>query len=136
VAPAESEDAKLVRNAYRAWNDGGPSAMRPFVTEDVVYHDPPDLPDATTLNSADEVIETWGERMRMLTITINPAEILDGGEGNLVVVLEISMRGSDSGIPWDEVHYHAVQVRGGKIVEGRIFRDRPRALEAAGLPAD
>jgi ketosteroid isomerase-like protein len=135
-----AEDVQLVRSAYEAWGQegpsGGPRAMAPYFHDDVEVHDPPDLPDAGVQRGIEEAVGTWEERRKLLDIKIEPRELIDAGDGQVVVFIRVYVQGSGSGVLFDETHGHVIRLRDGKIAETRIFRDRATALEAAGLPPE
>jgi ketosteroid isomerase-like protein len=52
----------------------------------------------------------------------------------IVVALRIRAHGQESGAPFDELLWHAAEVRDGKVTWIRAFGSEAEALEAAGLP--
>jgi ketosteroid isomerase-like protein len=61
-----------------------------------------------------------------------PERLIDCGDEVLVFV-RLEVRGRTSGLETSEPEAHLVTVRDGKIVRLQLFRDRAKALEAAGL---
>jgi ketosteroid isomerase-like protein len=52
---------------------------------------------------------------------------------SIVVALHIRAHGHESGVPIDEVWWHAAKARDGKVTWVRAFGSEAEALEAAGL---
>jgi ketosteroid isomerase-like protein len=65
--------------------------------------------------------------------TIEPMELIDAGEDQVVAVLRISGRAKLSGVETDLTFAALFTVRDGKIARGREYWTRDEALEAAGL---
>ena len=70
--------------------------------------------------------DTWGKWR------IEPERYLDGGD-QVVVYIRLFAEGEASGVPIEFEGAHVWTVRGGRARSLHAFRDRPRALEAAGL---
>jgi ketosteroid isomerase-like protein len=113
---------------------------------------PPDVEALLELLSADVVLTSdWGiEQMRYehvdgflqalgdTGVAFDPwqqevDEIIDAGERGILVLLHLTARGRESGVPVDNRWALLVELEQGRIVSGRAFIDRERALAAAGL---
>jgi ketosteroid isomerase-like protein len=65
--------------------------------------------------------------------TLEPLELIDAGEDQVVAVFRISGRAKLSGVETDLTYAALYTIREEKIVRGREFWTRDEALEAAGL---
>ncbi len=63
-----------------------------------------------------------------------PERFLDAGD-QVVVFVRVVAEGSASGVPIELPDAHVVTVRDGRLMSTFVYRDRPEALEAAGLRA-
>ena len=52
-----------------------------------------------------------------------------------MVFVRVVAEGSASGVPIELPDAHVVTIRDGRITSSRVYRDRSKALEAAGLEA-
>ena len=64
---------------------------------------------------------------------VEPLEVIDVGEDQVIAVLRSSGRAKLSGVETDLTYAVLSTIRGGKIVRGREYRTKEEALEAAGL---
>jgi ketosteroid isomerase-like protein len=64
---------------------------------------------------------------------VEPLEVIDAGQGQVVAVFRNSGRAKLSGVEADLTFAVVYTVRDGKIVRGREYMTREKALEAAGL---
>jgi ketosteroid isomerase-like protein len=64
---------------------------------------------------------------------VEPVELDDAGEDNVVGVMKISGRAKLSGVETDLTHAFLYTFRDGKIARGREYWTREEALEAARL---
>jgi ketosteroid isomerase-like protein len=65
-----------------------------------------------------------------------PEELLDLGDGRIVVLGRIQGTGASSGAPFDSEWALVIALSAGHVREERVFMDRRAALDAAGLPSD
>ena len=64
---------------------------------------------------------------------IEPVELIDAGDDEVVAVLRYGGRAKQSGIETDETFGVVFTIRDRTIARGREYRNREQALEAAGL---
>jgi ketosteroid isomerase-like protein len=64
---------------------------------------------------------------------VEPLEVIDAGQGQVVAVFRNSGRARLSGVEADLTFAVVYTLRDGKIVRGREYWTRDEALEAAGL---
>jgi ketosteroid isomerase-like protein len=131
-----SGDEQLLRKMYAAWNEGGVVAAAQFWAEDIVIHDFPELPDATVTHGREQATQVWEERIKTFDIHLDVTSIEEIGPGRFFVTLAVRTKGPATGISLDETHFHIATIRDGQFTEGRFFRNRAQAREAAGLPPE
>jgi ketosteroid isomerase-like protein len=127
------ENVEIVEGVYERWSQGD------FRTTDVLAPDAvlvmrPGLPDVGTY----EGLEGFAAYMRGFLepwthITITAEEIIEAGDGRVVVTVNQRGVGSVSGIA-TELHYaHLWSFRDGKAVRLEAYREREDCFRAAGL---
>lgn len=132
------ENIEVARRAVDGWSAFGETGVDSFLVEcyadDCVSEDFPDLPDGAShvgREGASEryrnFVEVWGE------FAIEPAEFIDAGDDLVIVVVAMSGRGEESGIPIDFLPTFIWELRDGEIVRDRAFTSRSEAFAAAGL---
>jgi ketosteroid isomerase-like protein len=130
-----SEEERLLRAVFAAWNEHGVAGLEPFLTDDIEWHAVPEAPDATVHHGREETVSLlrgWEEGSGEMRVLFSVQEIL--GEGDeFVVVTSARVTGETSGVrllehPW----FHVMRLRGGKLSRNRVFLNRDQALEALG----
>ena len=123
------QNVEVVRRLFEAYNQGALDAALACLARDVVYETGQEL----AARGPDEVRAMW-ERWESdwEAIATEPEEFVDAGDRVLVTV-HYSGRGSGSGIDLDDRLFDVYTLRDGRIVHKAEFRDRARALDAAGL---
>jgi ketosteroid isomerase-like protein len=66
-------------------------------------------------------------------IHIEPERLLDLGDERVLALVRVSSTGRGSGVEVELRPAHEFTVRDGRIVRFKVYRDRARALKAAGL---
>jgi ketosteroid isomerase-like protein len=64
---------------------------------------------------------------------VEPVELIDAGDDNVIAVMRISGRAKLSGVETDMTYAELSTLRDGKIARGRQYFTRAEAVEAAGL---
>ena len=64
---------------------------------------------------------------------IEPVELIDAGDGEVVAVLRFGGGAKLSGVETDQTMGAVFEIRDGQIARGREYSTRARALEAAGV---
>jgi ketosteroid isomerase-like protein len=136
LMPIASDLLDALRQTYRAWNEGGPSAMARGVWHpEIAWHDPPDFPDSTVRRGADVVARHLSARLEALgdtTVTLKNAWQV--GEGDVVLAeLALHSGGQSSGMRLDVPLFHVARLSGGRAIEVWEYMRREQALEALGL---
>ena len=128
------ENVGLVRSVWDVNVTQGVAAVLPYITEDCVFEDFPELPDHAVYVGREGALEIyrhfremWGELVQ------EPVEFIDAGDDLVVAVIAMRGRGKGSGAP---LHAQAVwvhELRAGKVARMRAFTTKEQALQAAGL---
>ena len=127
------DNVKVVRAMVDAFDRGDFETCLAALDEDVSWQDPPDMPGGGLNHGRDEVARSF---VRWLPAWENfrgeIEELLDAGD-DVVAVTRMRGRGRASGIEVDLKSAQVYEVRDGKIVKVRQFRERADALAAVGL---
>lgn len=128
------EQLATIATGYDAWNRGGPEAMaREVWAPEIVWHDPPDFPDATVRRGAREVrrhLEQRIDSMGPVPVTVEGAWRA-GDDVTALIELRIRTEGPASGVALDASIYHLIRYAGDRAVEVWEFTRRDDALRAA-----
>jgi ketosteroid isomerase-like protein len=123
-------DRDVVRRAYELWNERGPGAIGPLMTDDVELHDAPQLPDA----------QVWQGRGAVLGRLESVAAAVGGGtvefegfrDAGAETVVGMCWRlGSERGEAQLGRVFHVVRVTDGLISRIRVFLTEAEARDAA-----
>ena len=130
------ENIELMKAGYEAAARGDIASVLELMDPEVVLHDRPEAPDATTYHGLDGVLAALAVSAdEFEDFTFAPEQFFDAGD-QVVVVLEMTGRGRTSGVPVEERIAHLWTLRDGRAVELRVFSDPADALESAGLPRE
>jgi ketosteroid isomerase-like protein len=75
----------------------------------------------------DEILELWE------SFDLSAGEIVEAGEGQLIVGWDMTARGKQSGVETQLRFWTVSRIADGKIATRRAFLERTDAIEAAGL---
>ena len=129
------ENVETIKRAYTAWNEAGVAAFLEYWAEntewrsvpgDPVYRDPMYGRDAVRA-----YLEDWLDTFE--DFRVDPVELVNVGEGQVVGTLRYSGRARHSDAKVDSVVAAVFVIRHGQIVGGGEYETRTQALEAAGL---
>jgi ketosteroid isomerase-like protein len=129
------ENVEVVRRFIDAYNAGELDAAVDFCAADVtVFPDASVFPESSSLVGRDEfrgfLEETWAA---WASGSVTPTEVLDIGEGRVLVRADWAATGSASGV---ETHTNISQIytiRDDQISRAEYFFDHDNALKAVGL---
>jgi uncharacterized protein len=129
------ENVEIVRQMIDAFNRGDLDASSEHWADNVDYRAVEGAPDdhgpihgkVAMRAYVQDWIDTFDQ------FTVEPMELIDAGEGQVVGVLRNSGRAKLSGVETDLTLAALYTVRDGKIERGREYWTRDEALEAAGL---
>ena len=129
------ENIEAIERAYAAWNEAGVDAFLKYWAEstewrsvpgDPVYRDPMQGKDAVRA-----YLEDWLETFK--DFRVEPVELIDAGEEQVVGTLRYSGRARHSDMKVDSLFAAVFVIRQGQIVDGGEYETEAQALEAAGL---
>jgi ketosteroid isomerase-like protein len=126
------ENVEIVRSQVERFETTGQLSPETSA-EDIVWHDPPDFPDAEIHVGVDGVfraLQTWADAWSEWQIELN--EYVDGGDRVLVRGKQHGV-GKSTGVRTEQPLCLVYLVHDGKVVEVRAFFDDGQALKAAGL---
>ncbi len=123
LRPVSTEVAARLRELYDGWNRGGPEAMvREGWHPEIVWHDPPDFPDARSVRGAEEVERHLEARMEILGRAKIALERAWHAPGELVLVeLSLDTGGRWSGVELEVPLFHLIRLTDGRAAEVREF---------------
>jgi hypothetical protein len=117
--------SRLVDEAYRVWNAGGPRAFVEYTTEDVELHDPPELPDSQTWIGRDALV---GRLEDVVAATGgNWADVDDIRSVADEVLVSLTWRLDRASPAILSSVFHLVRVEGDRIARIRVFLDEETA---------
>ena len=129
------QNVEIVRQMIDAFNRGDLDASSEHWADNVDYRAVEGAPDdhgpihgkVAMRAYVQDWIDTFDQ------FTVEPMELIDAGEGQVVGVLRNSGRAKLSGVETDLTFAALYTVRDGKLERGREYWSRDEALEAAGL---
>jgi ketosteroid isomerase-like protein len=129
------ENVEVVRDALRAFAEGGFDATAEFWDADINWRAIEGAPDDVgEMNGPERLRRYLDELLEIFdNVTLVPEELLDLGDDRVVAVLHLAGRAKVSGVETELRFAVVCTLRDGKIVRGREYIDREQALEAAGL---
>jgi ketosteroid isomerase-like protein len=130
------ENVQFVIEAFTAYNRGDLDALSEYFADDVDHRAVEGaIDDHGPIHGKDAMrayLQDWLEMFDDLHV--EPVEMIDAGEDQVVAVLRFGGRAKLSGVEADLTFAAVYTIRDGKIVRGREYVTRDEALEAAGLP--
>jgi ketosteroid isomerase-like protein len=129
------ENVEVVRDALRAFAEGGFDATDEFWDADINWRAIEGAPDDVgEMNGPERLRRYLDELLEIFdNVTLVPEELLDLGDDRVVAVLHLAGRAKVSGVETELRFAVVCTLRDGKIVRGREYIDREQALEAVGL---
>jgi ketosteroid isomerase-like protein len=127
------QNVEAVRGVYERWARGDFTASMDLLDAQAVLVIGSDFPDAGTYEGLEGIREYMRGFLEPWTrVTIAAEELTDAGDAVLAAVHQ-SGTGESSGVETELRYFQVWTFRDGKVVRLEGFRDRARALEAAGL---
>jgi ketosteroid isomerase-like protein len=125
------EDVQRLRDAYRAFNEGGVEAFLERLAPEFQVRDRESSPDrGETRHGKEGIRELFASYMEAFdALRLEPEEFIDVGD-QIVVSLRQRVRGKGSGAEVMGRIAHVWTVSGAEILRLRIFGDKGSALEA------
>jgi len=129
-----SDNVELVRRGYEHFARTGETDDSVY-SPDVEWHSAAEDPGLEVFRGVEGVNQLIAEvRDSLDDYRTEPFEFLDAGEW-VVAGLVHRGRGKESGVEVEMREWNVFLIREGKIATVHEYRDRDRALRAAGLPA-
>jgi ketosteroid isomerase-like protein len=128
------ENVEVVRGAWLAYRERGTDQALEYFSKDCVIEDFPELPDRATYRGRDGWLRRDQQfRRPWADIAFEPAEFIDAGGTEVVVVATMHGHGDGSDVPMQMTFAFVYEVSEGAIIRDRAFTSRAQALPAAGL---
>lgn len=128
-----AENVEVVKQAYEAFNQGGASAIRPFLAEDAEFREPPEQPAARIARGADEVVRLFGEFEAAWMSHKTQLDEVRAVDDDTVLALSVERFQGRDGIEVTAPFGAVFTLREGKITRWQAFWERRSALETAGV---
>src|SRR5215207_10565572 len=128
------ENVEIVKAALDAW-PRGLDALAEYWTDDIDHRAIEGaLYDRGPMHGKEAVRDYLRDWLDMFDdFKVEPVELIDAGEDQVVGVLRVSGRAKLSGVETDLTYAVVYTIRDGKIARGREYWTKEQALEAAGL---
>jgi ketosteroid isomerase-like protein len=123
-------NVEIVRSIYGAWLQGESAGSR--IDPEIEYVNPPDAVETGTRRGRKAFA---GIRDAYDDVRVEPEELIDAGDDEVVVIARVTGKGHGSGVEIDRRQGYVWTIRDGKAIRFRWFNDPEQAFEAAGLPA-
>ena len=129
------ENFEIVRAAAAAASRGDLDAWLEYWTEDLDFRAAEGAPDDHGPINGKDALWAFGQDWldTFDDFKVEPVELIDAGDDNVIAVMRISGRAKLSGVETDMTYAELSTLRDGKIARGRQYFTRADALEAAGL---
>jgi ketosteroid isomerase-like protein len=129
------ENIQTVRDAAAAFNRGDVDTWLEYFADDIDYRAVEGaLDDRGPMHGKDAVrayVQDWLDMFD--DFKVEPMDLIDAGEDQIIAVGRISGRAKLSGVETDLTSAALYTIRDGKIARGREYWTKEQALEAAGL---
>jgi ketosteroid isomerase-like protein len=129
------QNIQTVRDAAAAFNRGDVDTWLEYFADDIDYRAVEGaLDDRGPMHGKDAVrayVQDWLDMFD--DFKVEPMELIDAGEDQVIAVGRISGRAKLSGVETDLTSAALYTIRDGKIARGREYWTKEQALEAAGL---
>src|SRR5438309_3697177 len=126
---AESTET-ILRAFYEDWNAEATVAFERHCSPDLVWHDDPEVPDASTREGLQAAIARLNEYVEVVghfqTVV---REIGRLGDGRHYVVITVTIKGEGSGIGLAADHLHVIRMEGDRVAEMWQRIDAARARQ-------
>jgi ketosteroid isomerase-like protein len=129
------ENFEIVRAASAAASRGDLDAWLEYWTEDLDFRAAEGAPDDHGPIHGKDALRAFGQDWldTFDEFKVEPVELIDAGDDNVIAVMRISGRAKLSGVETEMTYAELSTLRDGKIARSRQYLTRAEALEAAGL---
>jgi ketosteroid isomerase-like protein len=129
------ENVEIVRNMATAFNRGDLDAWSEGLADDIDHRAVEGaLDDHGPIHGKAEMrayVQDWLDTFD--NMKVEPLEVIDAGQDQVIAVLRSSGRAKLSGVETDITFAALYTIRDGKTARGREYLTKEQALEAAGL---
>jgi ketosteroid isomerase-like protein len=127
------KNVELVQSAWKVRDREGGQAALTFFDEAVEVHDPPDLPGASVRHGHDGFLAGIAQFVETFpNVRWEVVDFIDVDDEQVICIVHATGRGASSDLLLEATVTELCEVREGKIVSVRWFRDRAQALAFAG----
>lgn len=120
---------------YDTWNDEGVEALRSHCTPDVVWHDDPQLPGASTSEGIEAVVARFQDFLDVIGhFQIDVREVDELQDGRHYSIVSVRVRGEGSGAIVADDHVHVMRVDDDLVAELWQYVDAHSARRHLDLP--
>jgi ketosteroid isomerase-like protein len=130
------ENGELVRALYGEMAESGWDAVianRELIAPDVESDFSDVYPDAPITRGFEQALQ-WGESGPWgRSAKVEAERILDVDDDRVLVFFHVTATGQESGVQVEMRDAHEITIRNGVVVHLKVYADRTKALEAAGL---
>jgi ketosteroid isomerase-like protein len=130
------ENVEIVQRAWDTFNRGDLDAwLDEYWTDDLDFRAAEGAPDDHGPINGKDALRVFGQDWldTFDEVKVEPVELIDAGDDNVIAVMRISGRAKLSGVETDMTYAELSTLRDGKIARGRQYFTRAEALAAAGL---
>ena len=124
---------EIVRASFEAWNASAIDAARAFWSDEIEWHDAPDMPDSGVYRGAESVAAHFRDLSGVLGEMEVQVDRLSPAGDEVLVLLHVHLDTQRGGLLLDGPIYETVRIEEGEICRIRLFLDKRKALEAVGL---
>jgi len=130
----QHENVAVARRSFELYSSDGVDAARPTWTEDCVWNDPPDFPDAGSYSGSDAVAARLKELWAILPLdNLEIDEAVPVGDSQVLLTLSYHGKGGIGGVPVNQPIGCIVTLSDGLCAEWRPFLNQDEARREAGL---
>ena len=126
------QEVEFARRAYEAWNEGGAESIKPYLAEDVEFHDPPDLPDGRVVRGRAAVAAYLASQTEVIGEMKFTIVDVEERERSVILRMKLDVEGAGSGVVLPGELNQVVEVADGRLGRVRGFFSWAEACEAAG----
>lgn len=126
------ENVEVIRQWSEAFNRGDVVGILELADPYIEWWNREDDPGAPVSRGHEALRKGLAELDELVELRVEPTEFIDAGE-YVVVPVRLTGRGRASGAAFEDHEVHVFKLRGGKVTEGREYREKNEALEAVGL---
>jgi ketosteroid isomerase-like protein len=128
-----SENVSIIHTMFESFNRGDVAGALAHVDPEIEAEPSSSFPDVAIFRGHQGVLdffatffEAWEE------YHAEPKEFIEGGGGDILVVVRQRARGRGSGVEFESDMYQVWKMRDRKVVRMRVYENKAEALQAIG----